>query len=161
MKHSKETKGFSSDSFPSALSSTFRPSSSAGTLRGDRPVLLADAVRLRSFLVRSVLLAGDGDLRPEFSPKSRRTPLLPAGIHGRFTGILLAGENSDLFEGDLPARSLRPETGRLRWNFAGDAVSLNRIPTSSSSSPLIVVAEMLSLKLQISERSEAASPLLM
>ncbi|KMT04341.1 hypothetical protein BVRB_8g184160 [Beta vulgaris subsp. vulgaris] len=110
MKHSKETRGFSSDSFgpshsslsllSSSLSTTSTSSSSiflplSGpctilTRPGDGPVLLADG--LRPTLAR---IPGDCDLRPELSPTSSfRVPPEP-GYRlrgGEGSGLLLAGD---------------------------------------------------------------------
>lgn len=180
IKHSKDTRGFSNDSFDAdgaaaaaageeAPSSTFRPTfsvASVGFRRGDPATLLPDGLRPSSFRV-----AGDRDL---LSPVSRLNPLLPIGVRDRFdrptsrTGVLLAGDGSDLLAGDFALLSIlppeSPEYDRFLRIVAGDLFSFGLISTSSQPfsslfSPIVVV-EMVSLALQISENSDVSSALM-
>ena len=177
MKHSNDTRGFSSDSIadeghlPSMLEfSIFRPPLSAVpvlTLAGDWfvCVLLFDGLWPRMDLVatQSVRVAGDLDRRPEISPESRRRgwlPVPPLPIWTTLTDpiFLLAGDCSGLLAGDFPAViSLRqpnsPEKERALLTFAGDLLTLWRASSSAN-------VETLSLTLQTSETSEISSGLM-
>ena len=168
MKHSNDTRGFSSDSFvaggggghfPSfSVCSTFLllpgAAAAAGTRLGDCPVFLADGLRPMPDLEAplSERVAGDLDLRAPFSLESRRrlsicltVGWLPSLAE---TDLTLPGDGSDLLAGDFPTpHSLfppkSPEGGRwLLRNLAGDLNTLCRTSHSSrlrSSSSLLSV----------------------
>lgn len=153
MKHSRDTSGFSSDSFASKPP---LPCTSCallgGTRRGD--VLGADKLRHCGPLARC-FAAGDTDLLPDLSPRSLL--LWPVSLADMVRPSALLNIPPSTHLSLLHESS--PEKERFFWTFAGER-DLGLCSPASTSSPrffvVVVWTEKFSLTLSFSELSSGA-----